>query len=316
MISWYFIILCTNLGDLMNLYKEILKLKKEKNALILVHNYQNEEIKQFADYLGDSLELSKIASNSKNPLIVFCGVRFMAETAKILSPSTKVIIPRIDAGCPMADMAEIEKLKKFKQKYPDAALCIYVNSYAGAKAISDVCCTSANAVKIVNSLPYNQVIFAPDKNLASWVAKNSNKKIIPFDGFCYVHEKFSKEDVIRSKSLHPDAVLISHPECTIEVLEISDMVASTSGMIAFAKESDKKEFILGTERGVIEQLIKELPDKKFYSLGPACSCFNMKKTTVMDIYESLLHEKTEIVIPEDIIIKAKRSLDYMLKLSK
>jgi len=300
----------------MDLIKEILKLKKEMNALILVHNYQNEDIKQFADHLGDSLALSRIASESKNDLIVFCGVRFMAETAKILRPDSKVIIPRIDAGCPMADMADIKRLKEFKEKYPDAALCVYVNSYAQAKALSDVCCTSANAVKVVNSLKHKKVIFAPDKNLAYWVAKNSDKEIIPYDGFCYVHEKFTEDDVINSKSAHPDAILISHPECSKEVLERSDMVASTSGMINFAKTSDVKEIILGTERGVVEQLIREVPEKRFFSLGPARSCFNMKKTRIIDLYHSLLHEKTEIIIPEDIISSAKNSLDRMLELSK
>lgn len=302
--------------DINEIKNEIIRLKKEKNALILVHNYQREEIKEYADYMGDSLELSKLAVNEKRDLIVFCGVKFMAETAKILSPNTKVLIPRLDADCPMADMADILKIQELKRKYPQAKVCAYVNTYAEIKAISDVCCTSSNAVKIVNSLDTDTVIMVPDKNLARWTMKNTKKKIILYEGFCYVHRRFTLKDVLESKKKHPDAYILAHPECDPEILEAADEVASTSGMIKCVKNTDYKEFILITERGVAEQLSKEFPDRKFYSAGSAKSCYNMKKITLVDLFKALKYEQFEIKIEDSIIKNAKKALDLMLKLSK
>ncbi|MCX7917443.1 MAG: quinolinate synthase NadA [bacterium] len=295
--------------------EEILKLKKEKSAIILAHNYQIPEIQDIADFVGDSLELARKASEIKDAkIIVFCGVKFMAETAKILSPEKKVLLPDLDAGCPLADMANYEEVLKIKEKYPDAWVVSYVNTNADVKSITDVCCTSANADKVVKNIPAKKIIFLPDKNLCWYVKqKVPEKDIICWEGYCFVHRLFTIEDVKKVKEIYPDAELIVHPECDPEVQMMADGIYSTSGMLKRAKESKSKRFIIGTEEGLLHRLKKENPDKEFYSLGSAKICPNMKKITIEKLYFSLKEEKYEIILPDDIIRKAKISLERMLE---
>ena len=296
----------------MNIVEEINKLKKEKNAIILVHNYQRSEIQDIADYLGDSLGLSREAAKTDVNIIVFCGVRFMAETAKILSPGKKVLLPRKEAGCPMADMVTAEDLKRLKGKHPDAKVVSYVNTNADVKAESDICCTSANAVEVVRNLKTERIIFTPDKNLAAYCQRFTNKEIIPWNGYCYVHEKIRKEEVRLAKEKFPDALLLVHPECNPSVIDLADEVLSTSGMLNFAKKTDKKKFLIGTEEGLIYRLKKENPGKEFYAAGTAKMCRNMKLTTLNDVYFSLKEERYPIELPEGIIKSAGKTLTAML----
>ncbi len=295
------------------LRKDIEDLKKKKDAVILVHNYQIGEVQDMADYLGDSLGLSQKAAVVSNSMIVFCGVRFMAETAKILSPEKKVILSHMDAGCPMAEMVDVENLRKLKEKHRDAVVVTYVNSTADVKAESDVCCTSANAVKVVQNIEADEIIFTPDKNLASYVQRFTDKKIIPWDGFCYVHNRFTREEVIAAKRAHPDGVLMVHPECRPEVIDVADEVLSTGGMVRFARESSYKKFLVGTEEGIIYRLKKENPEKIFYSAGSAKMCRGMKLTRLEDLHEALATEQLEIDLPDDIISRARKSLERMLE---
>ncbi|HZK12739.1 MAG TPA: quinolinate synthase NadA [Atribacterota bacterium] len=297
----------------MNIVEEINKLKKEKNAIILVHNYQRAEIQDIADYLGDSLELAKQAAETKARIIVFCGVRFMAETAKILSPEKTVIIPRKDAGCPMADMITAEDLRRLKKNYPDAKVVSYVNTNADVKAESDICCTSANAVKVVKNISAKRIIFTPDRNLAAYCQRYVDKEIIPWNGYCYVHEKIREEEVSLAKEKFPDALLLVHPECNPSVIDLADEVLSTSGMVSFAKKSDKKRFLIGTEEGLIYRLKKENPEKEFYAAGTAKMCRNMKLTTLNDVYLSLKEERYLIELAGEIIKSAQKALTAMLK---
>lgn len=298
----------------MNIVEEIVRLKRKKNAIILVHNYQRPEIQDIADFLGDSLGLAKKAAKTDARIIVFCGVRFMAETAKILSPEKIVLLPRKEAGCPMADMITAEELRELKEKYPDAKVVSYVNTNADVKAECDVCCTSANAVKVVQKIDADKVIFVPDSNLADFVSRwNRDKEIIPWDGYCYVHEEIRINDVKKAKELHSDAVLIVHPECKREVIDLSDEVLSTGGMVKFARNSNARKIIIGTEEGLIYRLKKENPKKIFYTAGPARMCKNMKITTLEDVYLALKEEKYKIEIDEEIRKRAKKALDKMLK---
>jgi len=297
----------------MNIVEEITKLKKDKNAIILVHNYQRPEIQNIADFLGDSLGLAKQAAKTRAKVIVFCGVRFMAETAKILSPKKTVIIPRKDAGCPMADMITAEDLRRLKRNYPDAKVVSYVNTNADVKAESDICCTSANAVKVVKNISAKRIIFTPDKNLAAYCQRFVDKEIIPWNGYCYVHEKIREEEVCLAKEKFPDALLLVHPECNPSVIDLADEVLSTSGMVSFAKKSDKKRFLIGTEEGLIYRLKKENPEKEFYAAGTAKMCRNMKLTTLNDVYLSLKEERYAIELPEGIIKSAQKALMVMMK---
>ena len=297
-----------------NLISEILRLKKERDAIILAHNYQRGEIQDIADYIGDSLGLARVSAELPHSRIVFCGVRFMAETAKILSPDKTVLLPREEAGCPMADMVTVEELKRLKAEYPNAKVVSYVNTNADVKAESDVCCTSANAVKVIMNMEAQWIIFTPDRNLASWVQRFTNKKhIIPWNGYCYVHRRIKKEDVLQAKQLHPDALLLVHPECDPEVIDIADEVLSTSGIVRFAKESRAKKFLIGTEEGIIYRLKKENPDKEFYAASRALMCHNMKLTRLEDLYYALLEDRYKIEVPEEIQRRAKRALDKMLE---
>jgi quinolinate synthase len=296
----------------MGLKERVLELKRKKDALILVHNYQMGEIQEIADFLGDSLGLARLAMQAEKKLIVFCGVRFMAETAKILNPGARVLIPREDATCPMADMIEPSDVEQLRMRYPDAVVCSYVNTNADVKAQTDVCCTSANAVEVVRSLKADRVVFTPDRNLASYVCRKVNTEIIPFDGYCYVHMKFSAEDIRRARASHPEAIVLVHPECRPEVIDEADEVLSTSGMVEYARESPAEEFIIATEEGLIGRLSRELPDKRFYSAGKAQFCFNMKRIRLEDVYRSLEEEIYEVRVPPVIMEKARVSLERMV----
>lgn len=298
------------------LIEEILRLKKEKNAIILAHNYQIPEIQDIADFVGDSLELARKASEIKDNFdrIVFCGVKFMAETAKILSPEKDVLLPDLSAGCPLADMADYNSVLEMKEKYPDAWVVSYVNTNADVKSITDVCCTSANAEKVIRNIPTKKIIFLPDKNLCFYVKnKVPEKEIICWEGYCFVHKLFKVDQLIKARKLHPDAEIIVHPECDPEIQKLADGIYSTSGMIRRAKESNSKKFIIGTEEGLIYRLKKENPDKKFYSLGSGKICPNMKKITLEKVKKSLEKEIYKIELPEDIIKKARISIERMLE---
>jgi len=296
------------------LIKEIIKLKREKNAVILVHNYQRPEIYRIADFIGDSLELARAAAKTDAKIIVFCGVDFMAESAKILNPDKIVLHPEKLAVCPMAQMVTVEQIKETRKKYQNAAVVSYVNTTAEVKAESDICCTSANAVKIVGSLKEKEIIFTPDKNLASYVQSQlPNKKIIPVEGHCYVHDKISADSVKKAKELHPNAKIVVHPECRPDVIKLADAVCSTSQMITYCRESDAKEFIIATEEGMINRLKIECPGKKFYCAGG--TCIQMKKITLEKIYDTLKNEKNKVEIEEKIRLNGKKALDRMLQFS-
>ncbi len=298
----------------MDIKREILRLKRERNAIILAHNYQRPEVQDVADFVGDSLELAIKASRTEANIIVFAGVRFMAETAKILSPERTVLLPNYRAGCPMADMVTPEDVRELRKKYPEAAFVAYVNTTAEVKAEIDICCTSANAVKIVESLPQKQVVFLPDRNLAHWVSTQvKDREIIPFDGYCYVHNGFTLKDLLKARKEHPEAEVLAHPESPPEVVENADFVLSTSGMIRHAKRSRAREFIIFTEFGLSYRLKKENPEKEFYSPGPPRFCGNMKLTTIDDVHNSLLNLQHEIVLSQDIMERARESLEKMVE---
>lgn len=297
------------------LIDNILKLKKAKNAVILAHNYQIGEIQDIADFTGDSLELSIKASKTKNDIIVFCGVMFMAETAKIISPSKKVLIPDINSGCPMADMITPEKLLELKKIHPDAVVVCYVNSPASVKALSDICCTSANAVKVVNSIPEDRkVIFIPDKYLGSYVQEQTGRDLVLHNGYCPTHVMINAKNIIKLKKEYLDSVTLVHPESPPDVIAVADRVASTSGIIEYVKKSDKKRFIIGTEIGIIHRLSKENPDKVFYPAANQAICPDMKLIDLEKLYWSLDEEKYEVKLPGDIISKAENAINNMLKM--
>ena len=299
----------------MMILKEIDELKKSKNAVILAHNYQPEEIYQVADFVGDSLELARVASNVEADVIVFCGVRFMAETAKILNPEKKVLLAANDAGCQMAEMISAAKVRELRNNFPDAAVACYVNTTAETKTECDVCVTSSNAVKIINSLPQNQIIFVPDKNLGSYVAKNCSKKIILTDGYCYVHDCISVKDVEKIREKYHEAPILVHPESPSVVVDKCDYVCSTSQMISVSKEVDAKVIIVGTEIGMLAKLRQEVPEKTFVPLKSDAICGDMKLTDLDMVKDCLLHEKNEIFLDKDVMLKAKSCIDKMLLLS-
>lgn len=299
----------------LRLIEKIQRLKKERKAIILAHNYQIGEVQDVADYLGDSLGLSRQAAKTNAEVIVFCGVHFMAETAAILCPDKIVLMPDIDAGCPMADMIDRERLKVLKRKHPKATVVSYVNTPAEVKAESDICCTSANAVKLIKSLKSQEIIFTPDKYLAHYVATKTDKRIIPWDGFCPSHVRILSGDIARRKKEHPTAEVIVHPECTPEVIKLSDRALSTEGMCKYAKEGSVLEIIVGTEIGLLHRLRKENPGKKFYSASELAICPSMKLTTLEKILWSLEDMKEQITVPEEIRVKAKRAIDKMLEIS-
>lgn len=296
--------------------REIEELKKEKNAVLLVHNYQLPEIQDIADFIGDSLDLSRRAYDTGKNVIVFCGVRFMAETAKILSPGKKVLLPVYDAGCPMADMVTVLDIREFKKENPGYKIACYVNTSAEVKAECDVCVTSANAVKVLTDYPYDKFLFVPDKNLGLYVkSRIQNKEIRVGEGFCHVHVRFNLKEILKIKEAYPEALLLVHPECEQGILKIADHIQSTNQMKNFIKQSDRKEFLIGTEEGILYCLKKENPGKKIYPAGKAVICPNMKKTRVRDVWKSLKYGQYEIELPDEIIRQARHALDEMLKYS-
>ena len=302
----------SSLQDTEKMIELILELKKQRNAVILVHNYQRPEMFKIADYIGDSLGLSVKAAETKADVILFCGVNFMAETAKVLSPQKTVLLPTVDAGCSLADMATVEKLEAVKKNHPDAAVVSYVNTTADIKAISDICCTSANAIEVVNSLPNKKIIFLPDKNLGRYVQQHTDKEVILWDGYCFVHDKLNAETLMEFKQRYPDAKVIAHPECKDELLKLSDHICGTGGMAKFAKSDGSKNFIVVTECGMTEKLRLDVPEKNFMSFCNVCPY--MKSTTLPLVVRSLVHNVHEIKLPEDIIVNARKAIDGMLKI--
>ncbi len=296
--------------------EKIRHLLKEKNAIMLAHNYQPPEIQDLADLCGDSLELSIKAAHTDAKVILFCGVHFMAETASILSPDKIVLLPRKEAGCPMADMVTPVQLKAKLDKLPPMPVVTYVNSSASVKAISNVCCTSANSIDVVNSLDENEIMMVPDRNLAMYTASNTKKKIHLWEGYCPVHEGLTARACIKAKDRYPDAVFMAHPECRPEVLELADVTASTSGMIRYAGESEKQSFIVGTEVGLIYALQKANPDKNFYPASALMECMDMKKITTEDIVRSLESLEGEVKVPENIRRPALKAVQRMIDLSQ
>ena len=299
--------------NILKLKDEITALKEKHNAIILAHNYQLDEVQEIADYTGDSFGLSKLAASTTADVIVFCGVKFMAESAYILSPEKTVLQPDLKAGCPLAESINPEELQAKKEEYPEAAVVCYVNSSAEIKALSDICCTSSNAAGIVNSLEENQVLFVPDKNLADYVAGNTEKEIIPWDGCCATHNAVTAADVHELRNLYPDGIVTVHPECRPEVIALADHVGSTAEMIRFAKETDSEKIIIGTEMGTLYKLKKDNPDKKFYLLSRELVCSDMKLNNLEKIKAALETMQHQVNVPENIRKAAFRSLDRMLQ---
>lgn len=296
-----------------DLKKHILQLKAEKKAIILAHNYQPPSIQDIADMTGDSLELSRLAASTQADVIVFCGVAFMAETAAILNPEKTVLLPRLDAGCPMADMISPEDVRGVRAKYPGAPIVTYVNSTAAVKAESTVCCTSANSIQVVESFgDAGRVYMAPDQNLAKYTARHTKKEVLYWHGYCPFHNGITVEDVRKSRAEHPEAVFIAHPECPPAVLDMADVVQSTSGMLRFVRESDKSSFIIGTEVGLLYPLSNQNPGKQFYPVSEAALCPDMKKTTLEDVCRSLETLEPRITVPEEIRLRALGAVERML----
>ncbi len=296
------------------LVERIQKLKEDRNAVILAHNYQLPEVQDIADFTGDSLELSRKAAATEAEVIVFCGVHFMAETAKILSPQKTVILPDLNAGCPMADMITVKELREFKSKYPGLPVVAYVNTSADVKAESDICCTSANAVKVVEAVDSDAVLFIPDQCLGAYVSSKTSKKVILYPGFCPTHHRILPEDVLKAKNEHPNAVVVAHPECKMEVVGMADAVESTSGMVRYVKSSPAKEFIICTEMGIIHRLKKDNPDKHFYSPSTENLCPNMKLITVEKVLWSLEDLQPVIELPPETIEKARKAIERMVEI--
>jgi quinolinate synthase len=292
--------------------ERIQKLKRELNAVIIAHNYQIGDVQDIADFVGDSLELSQKAAQIESEMIVFCGVHFMAETAAILSPKKTVLIPEIDAGCPMADMIDGSEMREWKKQYPGSEVVCYVNTTAEVKAECDVCCTSSNALEVVDSLDGDEILFAPDKNLAAYVARFTKKKIIPWDGFCYVHNNILVEDVEEKRRLFPDAEVWVHPECRPEVIDAADKVLSTGKMVKEARETKKKTIVVGTEAGMVYRLKKENPDKDFYPAKELAFCFNMKKIDLNGVLRSLENRVFRVEVPPEIRQKALGAIEKMI----
>ncbi|MBA4687309.1 MAG: quinolinate synthase NadA [Candidatus Galacturonibacter soehngenii] len=300
-----------------NIQEEINQLKQEKDAVILAHYYVADEIQDIADYIGDSYYLSEIATKLPQKTICFAGVKFMGESAKILCPDKTVLLPEVLADCPMANMAEEEKILKIREQYKDLAVVCYINSSARLKTFSDVIVTSSNALKIVKALPQKNIYFIPDENLGRYIASQVPDKNFIFNkGFCHVHTSITKENVLKAKAVKPNMEILVHPECKMEILELADYIGSTSGIINYATKSEKKEFLICTELGILHDLKKKNPEKSFYSVGHRQFCPNMKKITLQKIKDSLQSMKTEVKIDEELRIKAYRPLIRMLELAK
>ncbi len=303
--------------DKQTMISNINRMKKEQNAVIVAHSYQVDDVQEIADIVGDSFALSQYCASSDADTIVFCGVHFMAESAKILSPEKTVLLPEINAGCPMADMVTAEALREAKKKYPGAAVVCYINSSAEVKAECDVCCTSSNALSVIRSIDKKDILFVPDKNLGSYVANMCpEKNIILWEGYCITHHKIRTSEVLESKRLHPDAILLVHPECQPEIQQLADFVGSTKQIIDYAKTFEHDKFIIGTEMGVLYQLKKDSPNKTFYMMSTGLICPNMKKTSLQSVHDALALKRYEINLDKDIIERAAHSLNKMLEVAK
>ena len=294
---------------------KIRELLKQRNAVLLAHNYEPPEIQEVADLCGDSLELSIKAAHTDSEVIVFCGVHFMAETASILSPEKTVLLPHLDAGCPMADMINPTSLKTKLETLPAMPVVTYVNSSAAVKALSTVCCTSANVIAVVNSLDADEILMTPDRNLAQFAAANTNKKIHTWEGCCPIHDRLTLEAVMAAKDAHPEAIFLAHPECRPEVVQMADEVVSTSGMIRFAKSSSAKEFIIGTEMGLLYPLSRQAPDKAFYPASTEMVCPDMKKISLEDVILCLENMQVEVKVPEEIRQPTLKAVERMISIS-
>ncbi len=299
-----------------SIIEKISELKKKHNAVILAHNYQRGEIQDVADFVGDSLGLSQQAAGTDADLIVFCGVHFMAETAALLSPDKTVIMPDEHAGCPMASMITARELREKKKLYPNAKVVCYVNTTAAVKAESDICCTSSNAVKIVSSIPEDEdIIFVPDKSLGAYVSSCLDREMMYWEGYCPTHHRILADQIVKMKSDHPEAEVVVHPECTPDVIALADHVASTTGILNYAKSSNSKEFVIGTEIGILHRMKKENPDKTFMPVTPLSDCPNMKLNTLEKLLWSLEDIQFVVTVPEEIAIEARKAIQRMLDLS-
>lgn len=297
--------------------EEIKKLKKDKNAVVLAHCYQNMEIDEVADFVGDSLYLSQMAAKTDADIIVFAGVYFMAQTAKILNPTKKVLLPRLESGCLMADMVNLQQLRDFKSKYPNIPTVCYINSTAEVKTECDICCTSSNALNIVKSLNAKQVLFLPDTYLGKWVESQlQGTEVITYPGYCPTHLRIKPEDIINAKKKYPGAKVLAHPECHKEVVKLADYTGSTTGIMKYAAESSDKTFIISTEKGVVDRLKRDYPEKEFILIKDNIICPNMKWHTLDDIYNALKNEEHEIDVPQETAQKALKCIDRMLEVSK
>ena len=294
---------------------KINQLKKKLDAIIVAHNYQNVEVQEVADITGDSLELAREATKLKAEVLVLCGVRFMAETAAILNPARTVLLAEEEAGCPMADMISVEDLKIWKQRYPKATVVCYINSSAEIKAASDYCCTSANAIQIVQAVPNCEILFIPDKNLGHYVSTKTDKRIVLYPGYCHVHHRLTREHVIKAREKHPGGVVLVHPECRAEVIACADAALSTSQMLQYARESRASTFLIGTERGLLYRLQKDNPTKEFYVISESLTCPDMKRTTLQSVVRTMELCRNVVSVSEETRIKAKQALDRMLSVT-
>jgi len=300
----------------MSLVAQVKKLKADRNAVILAHNYQLPEVQDVADFVGDSLGLSMQATRTEADVIVFCGVDFMAESAKVLNPSKTVLLPKLDAQCPMSAMLDVDGLLGLKRQHPDAEVVGYVNTSAATKAEMDICCTSSNAIKVVSSLRSKKIIFVPDENLGKWVQRSvKDKEMILWPGFCPTHNSVTPAQVLKEKGAHPEAKILAHPECRPKVLDVADAVKSTEGMIKFVKESTNKDFIIVTEKELLHRLKKEAPGKRFFSI-PGMVCPNMKRTDLAAVLASLKDMKHEIILPEEVMRRARMPLERMMAVGR
>ena len=302
--------------DTQEIIRRIQELKAANSAVILAHNYVRGEVQDIADFVGDSLALSIQAKKVHAPVIVFCGVRFMAETAKILSPDSEVLLPAPDAGCPMADMADPKEVMKYREAHPDAVFVAYVNTTAAVKALVDICCTSANADKVLRTIPADrEVLFLPDQNLGANTAAKLGRKLALWPGFCPTHNRIHPDEVRRIKAQYPEAKLIVHPECLPAVVELADAALSTGGMVKYVKESDAKEFIIGTENGILHQLALQNPDKRLIPLEPLPTCPNMKKVTLEKLLHALEAHETKVEMPKELMDRARLPIERMLEIA-
>ncbi|TGE34098.1 quinolinate synthase NadA [Desulfosporosinus sp. Sb-LF] len=299
---------------LQTLAGEVKALKKERKAVILAHYYQRPEVQDIADFVGDSLQLSQQAAKTDAEVIVFCGVHFMAESAAILSPDKVVLLPELNAGCPMADMVDAEALRAYKKRIPGVRIVCYVNSSAEVKAESDICCTSSNAVKVIQSLQGDDILFIPDENLGRYAAKILGRSLQLWPGYCKTHDRLTKEDILKARKEHPLAKVIVHPECREDICQEADYIGSTAGLITYAQNSENKEFIVGTESGILHRLHQVCPDKEFYLASERLVCPNMKSTTLAKVRDALKTLSPRITVKEEIRVRAKEALDRMLAL--